>query len=232
MTLTLQQIARMVDLSAVKAETTEQDIHDLAGAAKKHQCVCVFTMPCYTEMIAALLAGEPEVGIGGVVGFPSGTLLTSTKATQAAELVGMGCNEIDMVMNVGKLKSGRNQYVQDDIEAVVDASGGVPVKVILECHHLTDNEIRRACGLCVNAGAAFVKTGTGWAPTGATLHNIALMKSCVGDAAQVKAAGGVRDVGTLTAMYELGATRFGIGLSSALSILEPGETKSGETSQY
>ena len=230
--LTIRQIARMTDLSAVKAETTEQDIHDLADAARKHQCICVFTMPCYTSLIAELLAGEPNVGIGGVAGFPSGTVLTRTKAAQARELIAMGCGEIDMVMNVGRLKSGNDPYVLEDIRAVVDVCGEVPLKVILECHHLTDDEIRRACELCIEAGAAFVKTGTGWAPTGATLHNIALMKACVGDRVQIKAAGGVRDLETLLEMHSLGATRFGIGLNSALAILESSETSPGASSDY
>ncbi len=112
------------------------------------------------------------------------------------------------------------EYVEDDIRGVVSAAQGTPVKVILEAHYLTDEQIVRGSRLAVRAGAAFVKTGTGWAPTGATLHNVALIKSAVGDAAQVKAAGGVRDLQTVVAMIRLGVTRFGVGLNSGTAILD------------
>ena len=108
----------------------------------------------------------------------------------------------------------------------MEASGGRPVKVILECHWLTDAEIVRACEWCVEAGATWVKTGTGWAPTGATLENVALMKRAVGDCCQVKAAGGVRDLETLLAMYERGVRRFGIGVKTAQAILEAAGSES------
>ena len=112
------------------------------------------------------------------------------------------------------------QYVGDEIKAVVEAANGLPVKVILECHYLNDDEIRKGCELCVAANVAFVKTGTGWAPSGATPENIALMKSCVGDAIRVKAAGGVRDLATLAELYRRGARRFGLGLKSAINIFD------------
>ena len=123
-------------------------------------------------------------------------------------------------MNVGMLRSGRERYVEDDIRAVVETAAGTPVKVILEAHYLTDDQIVRSSQLAVRAGAAFVKTGTGWAPTGATLHNIQLIKSTIGDAAQIKAAGGVRDLSTVQEMIRLGATRFGVGLAAGVKILE------------
>jgi deoxyribose-phosphate aldolase len=110
--------------------------------------------------------------------------------------------------------------VEDDIRAVVAAAGGLPVKVILEAHHLSDEQIVRACTLAVRAGAAFVKTGTGWAPTGATLHNVTLMKAAVGDKARVKAAGGVRNLDTVVEMIRRGVTRFGVGLDSGIAILD------------
>jgi deoxyribose-phosphate aldolase len=118
------------------------------------------------------------------------------------------------------LRSGRDPYVEDDIRGVVEAAQGTPVKVILEAHHLTDDEIIRGSRLAVRAGAAFVKTGTGWAPTGATLHNVALIKSAVGEAAQIKAAGGVRDLQTVVEMIRLGVTRFGVSSISGAAILE------------
>jgi deoxyribose-phosphate aldolase len=127
-----------------------------------------------------------------------------------------------MVINIGWLKAGEFERVEKDITSVIGASGGLPVKVILECHYLTDEEIVKACGICVKAGVSFVKTGTGWAPTGATLDNVKLIADTVGDNCKVKAAGGVRDRETLVAMYKLGATRFGVGVRTAVSILDGG----------
>jgi deoxyribose-phosphate aldolase len=110
---------------------------------------------------------------------------------------------------------------------VVGVAGDAPVKVILECHYLSDDQIRAGCELCIQAGASFVKTSTGWAPTGATLENLALIKSCVGDAIAIKAAGGIRSLDMVMEMYRLGARRFGIGLSSAIRIFEEGAASPG-----
>jgi deoxyribose-phosphate aldolase len=142
------------------------------------------------------------------------------KVAEAQELLRLGCDELDMVINIGLLRSGHLQRVLDDIRGVVQAAGETPVKVILECHYLSNDEIRQGCELCIRAGAAYVKTGTGWAPTGATLENVATIKSYVGDAIGIKAAGGIRTLGTLSEMARLGAQRFGIGFRSAQSIFE------------
>ncbi len=220
MKITAQELARMIDLSAVRAEVDAAEVQRLAETAKKYQCICAFVLPSHLPELAALLADAPEVGVGAVVGFPSGAHSTSNKAAEAREQRLQGATELDMVINVGMLRSGRDRYVEDDIRAVVEAAEGTPVKVILEAHYLTDEEIVRGCRLAVRAGAAFVKTGTGWAPSGATPHNVALMKSAVGNSAQVKAAGGVRDLGTVAAMIGLGVSRFGLGLRSGVEILE------------
>jgi deoxyribose-phosphate aldolase len=220
MKLTAQQLARMLDLSAVRTEVDLAEVRLLAEAARRYHCVCVFVLPCYFSELKALLADTPDVGMGGVVGFPSGAHSTAIKVAEAREQLRAGATELDMVINVGMLRSGRDQYVVDDIRAVVEAAGSVPVKVILEAHYLKDDEIIRGSQLAVRAGAAFVKTGTGWAPTGATLHNVRLIKSAVGDAARVKAAGGVRDLKTVVEMIRLGVSRFGVGLGSGTKILD------------
>lgn len=219
MKLTVHELARMVDLSAVRTDVELAEIQQLAELAQKYRCICTFVMPCYLPELKRLLADTPEVGVGAVVGFPSGAVSTQSKVAETREQLAQGATEVDMVMNVGMLRSGREQFVADDIRAVVQAASGVPVKVILEAHYLSDEQIRRASQICVDAGAAFVKTGTGWAPTGATLHNVALIKSVVGQTAQVKAAGGVRDLPTVVAMIRLGVQRFGIGLASGTKIL-------------
>ena len=220
MKLTVAELARMMDLSAVRAKVEMAEVCRLAEVAKQYRCVCAFVMPCYLPELKHLLANAPDVGIGGVVGLSLGAASTATKAAEARQQVAQGATELDMVINVGMLRSGRDQYVEDDIRAVVEAADGLPVKVILEAHYLSDEQIVRACGIAVHGGAAFVKTGTGWAPTGATLHNVALMKSAVGDKAQVKAAGGVRDLDTVLEMIRRGVSRFGVGLDSGLKILK------------
>lgn len=227
MKLTVEKLARMMDLSAVRTEVDEDEVHRLAQTAQKYNCVCTFVLPSHLPLLKTLLADSPSVGVGAVVGFPSGAHSTATKVAEAREQLALGAVELDMVINVGMLRSGRDGYVFDDIRAVVEAAAGTPVKVILEAHWLTDEQIVRGCQLSVHAGAAFVKTGTGWAPTGATLHNVRLMKSTVGNAAQVKSAGGVRDLETVLEMIRLGVTRFGVGLGSGVKILEQCAALSG-----
>jgi deoxyribose-phosphate aldolase len=136
----------------------------------------------------------------------------------------MGCNELDMVINIPWLKAGEYDRVAQDISAVIEAAKGLPVKVIMECHYLTDEELIKGCEIAADCGVTFVKTGTGWAETGATLENTALMKKTVGDRCQVKAAGGVRNLDTLLKMVDVGVTRFGIGVRTAVSILNELET--------
>ena len=219
MELSPQEIARMIDLSCVQASSTLDEIREAVETAKEFNCICVFALPAHTPMLVDLLKDEPDILVGGVVGFPDGGATTEGKVREAAELVTMGVNELDMVINIAWLKAGEFEAVKNDIREVIKAGGGLPVKVILECHHLSDEEIVTACRLCVDAGATFVKTGTGWAPTGATLENVRLMAEAVDGSCAVKAAGGVRDLETLLKMHELGATRFGVGARTATAIL-------------
>ncbi|MBN2293501.1 MAG: deoxyribose-phosphate aldolase [Pirellulales bacterium] len=218
--LTPEKLARMLDLSAVRAEADADEVRRLAEVAKQYNCICAFVLPAFFAELKRHLADAPDVGLGGVVGFPSGGHGTAIKVAEARELLAQGATELDMVINVGMLRSKRNQYVEDDIRAVVEAADPVPVKVILEAHHLNDEEIIRGSQIAVRAGAAFVKTGTGWVSPGATPHYVRLIKEAVGDAARVKAAGGVRDLATVIEMYHLGATRFGVGLNSGIDILK------------
>lgn len=217
--LTDREIAGMIDISAVKHDSTLDELRAAAELAKKHDCICVIGLPAHTPLLVELLDDRPDVVVGGAVGFPSGGQTTAVKVIETEELIEMGCLEIDVAINIAWLKAGMLDLVRADIEAVVKASGTVPVKVILECHWLTDDEIVAACGICAESGVRFVKTGTGWAPTGATRENIALMKRTVGERCLVKAAGGVKDLKTLMELYDLGARRFGIGVRTAEAIL-------------
>jgi deoxyribose-phosphate aldolase len=223
--MTRQEIAKLMDISAVRADSTMEEIKESAELAKQYGCICVFALPAHTPYLISQLGGS-TVFAGGAVGFPGGAETTATKVTIAKEMVSMGCREIDMVNNIAWLKANNKEAYMNDVRSVIQASAGLPVKVILECHWLTSEEIVRACEWCVEAGASWVKTGTGWAPTGATLENVTLMKQTVGDRCQVKAAGGVKDLETLIAMYERGVRRFGIGVRTARAILEGAPTSS------
>lgn len=227
MKLTANAVARMIDCSIVWPQYDATDVREFSRTVQKHQFIGAHVLPCYVAELNALLRCEPDILIGTAVGFPTGAHTTAVKVHEAEQALKDGCDELDMVINVGMLRSGKWQYVEDDIRSVAEASDGAPVKVILECHHLSDDEIRKGCELCVKAGAAFVKTGTGWAPTGATVENIALMKSCVGDAIGVKAAGGIRNLDTLLELYRQGARRFGVGLKSIGEILEDCAARGG-----
>ena len=217
--MTAKELAQMIDVSAVRADSTLEEIGQSAEVARRFGCAAVFALPAHTPHLVERLEGS-EVFAGGVAGFPGGAETSATKAATAAELVRMGCREIDMVNNLAWLKAGKKDLYVADVRAVIGASEGRPVKVILECHWLGEAEIARACEWCAEAGAAWVKTGTGWAPTGATLENVALMKRVVGERCGVKAAGGVRDLATLLAMFDLGVRRFGIGVRTAETILD------------
>jgi deoxyribose-phosphate aldolase len=217
--LTVVDIARMMDVSAVKPDSSEADVLAMIEVVKARRCVACFSMPSFTPLLVEHLADHEDVAIGGVVGFPSGNVTTETKVAEAVQLRRMGCDELDMVINVGLLKSGRYAAVGADVRAVREAAGDLPLKVILECHYLSDDEVRKACHLCVQAGVAFVKTGTGWTAPAATADRIRIIKEAVGDRCGVKAAGGVRSLELLVELYRLGATRFGVSAGAAVEIL-------------
>jgi len=216
----LNNLARLIDVSCVKTDVTTAQIDAMVLAAKKHQFICAFAMPCYTEYLVSRLLSEEAVQVGGVVGFPSGADTTAMKAAQAKELLSFGCKELDMVINVGALKSGDDRTVYHDIRTVVETARGVPVKSILEVAYLTDSEIERACEIAVTAGVSFIKTGTGWAGKPTTTGTVSLIKKAVGDKVKIKAAGGIRDLSTLIQLHDAGCDRFGIGVSAAIEIME------------
>lgn len=218
-TLTSHEIARLIDISAVRAESTLQEVNDIIAGAIQYNFICVFSMPGMLPDVIKQLNAYPQIGIGGIVGFPSGGETTNSKVFQANELKAMGCTEIDMVLNIGKLKSGLTEEVKEDIRQVKAAVSPLPLKVIMEVVHLTDEEICRASSLILESGADFIKTGTGWAGA-TTLHHIRLIKQTVGDAIPLKVAGGVRTLDTLLEMHQLGVSRFGIGYQAALGIME------------
>lgn len=220
MILTVDDIAKMMDLSCVKTNSDEIDIRQLVENAKKYNCGQVSVMQCFIPLTKALIQDRPDIRIVGNVSFPSGSDTTSLKVTQAKEMIAEGCDEIDMVINVGKLRSGLYEEVEEDVKAIVNTAKNIPVKVIIEISLLKAEEVLKACKICMSAGAAFVKTGTGWMPNGTTCEDVKLIKSIVGDSIKIKASGGIRNLSMLTEMYKLGAVRFGVNLKSGRSILE------------
>jgi deoxyribose-phosphate aldolase len=218
MRLTARDVAQLIDISAVQAPHGEAEIRDLVASAKQEHFVAVHVMPCWVPFLKGLLAGS-GILIGAPVGFPGGAHRTEIKAAEARLLVEDGVQEMDMMLNVGKLRSGEDRYCEDDIRAVVQAAGALPVKVILEVHYLDREQLKRACEAAIRAGAAYVKTATGWAASGATLEVVQFITSFVGSAIKVKAAGSIRSLETLVAMRAMGVARFGINLHSAVEIV-------------
>ncbi len=218
MTLNRADLARRLDHSVLKPESTEADILAGAGVVRAWRIGYYCVQPCWVSIAAAALA-DTDARVISVVGFPHGCDVAEVKARAAAVAVQDGAGEIDMVIDLGALKSAHATRVAADIEAVVLAAEGVPVKVILETAALTDDEKRLACRLAVDAGAAFVKTSTGFHPAGgATVADVLLMRATVGSAVGVKASGGIRSLSDVRAMLDAGADR--IGTSSSAAILQ------------
>ena len=214
----VEALAPLVDHTQLRPEATEARIHALCAEATRYGFAAVCISPCHVPLAAAAL-GDSPVRVCTVVGFPSGAAQTRVKAFEAAEALAVGADEIDMVLPIGMLRSGRLGYVEDDIRAVVEAaSGAALVKVILETALLRDDEKALACVLARRAGADFVKTSTGFSTGGATPEDVALMRQLVGAEMGVKAAGGVRSFKDAQRMVAAGATR--IGASGAVAIME------------
>ena len=218
--LDISVLTSMIDLGAVQANSSKKIVQQYADLALMYDCKAVFALSCFLPFLAEYRkSNNGHFLIGGTVGFPSGGTSVTMKVHEAKSVVALGTDEIDMMINLGFLLSGMYREVEDEIRAVKDAIGSIPLKVIIECHYLTDDLICKASELVANAGAQWVKTGTGWAPTGATLENVALIKKTIGNSLKIKAAGGVKNLETIKAMIHLGVERFGLG-GSAQKIIE------------
>lgn len=213
--LSCGDLAPYIDHTLLKPNATEKEIEKLCAEAREHKFASVCVNTSYVDLCARLLAGS-GIPVCAVVGFPLGAMSTDSKAFEARDAVRRGAEEIDMVINVGKLHSGDFAYVCDDIRAVVKAASAHTVKVIIETALLTDEQKVSACVLAKAAGADFVKTSTGFSTGGATPEDIALMRRVVGDQLGVKASGGIRDCPTALRMVESGATRIGASASVAI----------------
>ena len=217
--LTERDIAKTIDHSLLRPELDDRFVEDGCRLAAKYDVASVCVRPADVRRAAAILAGT-GVAVGTTIGFPHGNHRTETKAFEARQALADGATELDMVLQIGALKSGRDADVQADIKAIVDIghAAGAIVKVIFENAYLTDDEKIRACRLTEAAGADFVKTSTGFAPSGATHDDLRLMRANTSPHIQVKAAGGVRTLDALIAVMELGVTR--IGATATATIIE------------
>lgn len=222
-----ETLASAIDHTALKAETNESAIRKLCEEARQFGFASVCVNPTWVPLCAELLADSP-VKVCTVIGFPLGATLTSVKSFETIEAIAAGAAEVDMVINIGWLKDGRDSDVRHDIAAVVNAAKAadpkVLVKVIIETALLTEDEKRRASKLTQEAGADFVKTSTGFSSGGATVDDVALMRSVVGESMGVKAAGGIRTAADAQAMIAAGATR--LGASAGVQIVR--ESQGGE----
>ncbi|MDN5332027.1 MAG: deoxyribose-phosphate aldolase [Tepidanaerobacteraceae bacterium] len=219
--ITKEQMAKLIDHTLLKPTATLDDIERLCEEAKKYGFYLVCVSPCYVSYAAKKLSGS-DVKVGTTVGFPHGTASPEVKAFEAKKAVEAGASEVDMVINLGYLKSGDYYAVKEDIEGVVkaakEANQEAIVKVIIETCYLTENEKVTAVKLCMDAKADFVKTSTGLGPGGATVEDVRLISKLVGGEMGVKASGGIRDLKTALQMLKAGATR--IGTSSGVAIME------------
>ncbi|MCG2785988.1 MAG: deoxyribose-phosphate aldolase [Anaerolineae bacterium] len=213
------ELAGWIDHTALKAETTASQVMNLCQEARQHKFATVCVNPGYVPLAAGVLRGS-EVGICSVISFPLGAHLPSFKAVEAKMAIDAGATEIDMVVNIGALKADALELVYEDVRAVVEASHAheVHVKVILEMCYLNQREKIAGCLISKAAGADFVKTSTGFGPSGATVEDVSLMRRVVGAQVGVKAAGGIRSLADALAMIQAGANR--LGASAGISILQ------------
>lgn len=212
----LSELAAMIDHTLLKPEAKPEDIERICAEANQYHFGAVCVNPVYVKLARSRV--DRGVHVASVVGFPLGATPSEVKAYETRKAIEDGADEIDMVIHVGALKAGDLNSVEKDIGMVVDAANGKPVKVIIEACLLTDAEKEAACRASAAAGAAFVKTSTGFCSGGATVEDVRLMRRVVGDRLGVKASGGIRDFKSAMAMVEAGANR--LGVSAGIRIIE------------
>ena len=215
----MTDLARYIDHTLLKPDVRAEDIRKLCAEAKQHKFFAVCVNGSWIELARHCLDGT-DVKVASVVGFPLGAMETDVKRFETEAAADAGAHEIDIVINIGRLKDGDDKFVLRELRDIVEAADERPVKVIIETCLLTDDEKIRACALVVEAGAHFVKTSTGFSKAGATIEDVKLLRREVGPDFGVKAAGGIRDAVTALAMIEAGATR--LGTSNGVAIVQGG----------
>ena len=211
------ELAQVIDHTLVRPDATQDDLARACEAAKRYGFACVVVQSSHVTRARELLDGT-LVKVCAVVAFPHGATTTTVKIVEAMEAMKNGAGELDVVLNIGMVKSARYDAAEIDIKNVIAMTPGKVHKVIIETGSLTEDEIVRVCGIAMRSGAEFVKTSTGYGPRGATVEDVRLIRRIVGTACRIKASGGVKDLATLTALIEAGADR--IGTSSGPAIME------------
>lgn len=210
-----RELAKRIDHSKLRPNYTRHEIEKGCEEALAFGCAAFCVNPAMVEVAAKKLAGS-DVRVNSVVAFPFGATLPEIKAAETAKVIALGAGEIDMVINVASALEGDWDHVGLDIAAVVDAAGSVPVKTILETCHLNDEQIAAACRAATNAGAAYVKTSTGFSDLGATIHDIMLMRKSAGPHVKIKAAGGINYYEDAVALINAGADRIGVSRTAQI----------------
>lgn len=209
------RLNKTIDHTILNSDATKDEVIKVIDEARAYDFASVCLEPCWVTLAAERLA-DSDVKVCTVIGFPLGANTKTVKAFEAKEAVENGADEVDMVLNIGALKSGEYDLVLEDMKAVREAAKDAVVKVILETCLLTDEEKKKVCALAKEAGMDFVKTSTGFSTAGATTDDVKLMREAVGDAMGVKASGGIRDRETAEAMIAAGASRIGASKSIAI----------------
>lgn len=213
-----RSLARTIDISCVRANHTEQDVRWLASEARSWGFINAHVLPHWVPLLRELLDGSSTL-VGAPVGFPAGGNSTAVKLAEVESLLDAGVQEMDVVMNIGRFLSGDHAYVDGELRTIVDCvNSSVPVKVILETSLLDDAQTRLAAKLAADAGADFVKTGTGWAGP-ATVDAVRAIAASVPASVSIKAAGGIRTLADVAALRDAGATRFGLGAQAAAHLI-------------
>jgi deoxyribose-phosphate aldolase len=209
------QLAQMLDHTLVRPDATLGDLAMVCGEAKKYGFSCVVVNGCHVARARELLSGT-LIKVCSVVGFPHGANTTTVKIVEAMEAMKNGASELDIVINIGMVKSGRYDFVEIDIKNIIAMTPQKIHKVIIETGSLTPDEITRVCQIAVRTGAEFVKTSTGYGPRGATVEDVRLMREAVGSLCRIKASGGIRSLASVTALVEAGAERIGTSVGPAI----------------
>ena len=211
------RLAQLIDHTLVRPDASLEDLAAACMQAKQYSFACLMVNSSHVVRAKAALAGTP-VKIGTVVGFPHGACTTTVKIVEAMEAMKNGVDEVDIVLNIGLVKSGRFDLMEIDIKNVITMTKPLVHKIILETGYLSEDEIVKASRIAVHAGAEFIKTCTGYGPRGATVEDVRLIRQVVGSMCRVKASGGIKDLAAATALHEAGAER--IGTSSGAAIME------------
>lgn len=219
-----REAAALIDISAVRTESTWNDIKSLVELAEKYHFINVHVLPNWVSALADMLKDIDGVYVGSPVGFPSGAHTTEVKLLEAKKLIEDGVEEMDIMMNVGRFKDKEYDYVKNELKSIIalakESDRKIMTKVLIEINALSDDEMLRACDLVMECGADFIKTGTGWIAGGANIERVRKIKAHCGNRIKVKAAGGIRTRKDFDELIGMGVERLGINTKSAMEILE------------